>query len=58
MSCVNYVIEKNVTKHKLRQTGLEELTPKLIKELLEQRKVESQSCYAISGVDFSRNNDL
>ena len=51
MSCVNYVIEKNVTKHKLRQTGLEELTPK-------QRKVESQSCYAISGVDFSGNNDL
>ena len=30
-------------EHKLRQTGLEEITPKLIKDWLEQCKVVSQS---------------
>ena len=31
----------NVTEHKLRQTRLEQATPKLIKDWLEQRKVVS-----------------
>ena len=51
-------IYDNVTEHKLRQTGLEEATPKLIKNWLEQRKVVSQSFYASSGTAFPGNNDL
>ena len=47
-----------VIKHKLCQTGLEEATPKLNKDWLEQHKVVSQSFYVRSGVAFSGNNDL
>ena len=47
-----------VTEHKLRQTGLEEASPKLIKDWLEQHQVVSQSFYVSSGVAFSGNNDL
>ena len=45
----------NVTEHKIAS---DEVTPKLIKDWLEQRKVVSQSFYVSSGVDFSGNNDL
>ena len=45
-------------EQKLHQTGLEEVTPKLFKDWLEQCKVVSQSFYVSSGVAFSRNNDL
>ena len=45
----------NVTEHKIVS---EEVTPKLIKDWLEQRKVVSQSFYASSGVTFSGNNYL
>ena len=47
-----------VIEHKLRQTGLEKATPKLIKDWLEQCKVVSRSFYVSSGVAFSGNNDL
>ena len=47
-----------VIKQTLRQTGLEEASPKLIKYWLEQRKVVSQSFYVSSGVALSGNNDL
>ena len=47
-----------VTEHKLRQTGLEEASPKLIKDWLEQHQVVSQSFYVSSGVAFSGNNDF
>ena len=43
----------NVTEHKIVS---EEVTPKLIKDWLEQRKVVSQSFYASSGVAFSLKN--
>ena len=45
-------------KHKLRQTGLEEAIPHLIKDWLEQRKVVSQSFYVSSGAAFSGKNDM
>ena len=45
----------NVTEHKIVS---EEVTPKLIKDWLEQRNMVSQSFYASSGVAFSGNNDL
>ena len=45
----------NVAEHKIAS---EEVTPKLIKDWLEQRKMVSQSFYASSGVAFSGNNDL
>ena len=47
-----------VIKLKLRQTGLAEASPKLIKCWLGQRKVVSQSFYVSSGVALSGNNDL
>ena len=45
----------NVTEHKIAS---DEVTPKLIKDWLEQRKVISQSIYVSSGITFSGNNDL
>ena len=45
----------NVTEHKITS---EEVTPKLIKDWLEQRKVVSQSFYVSSKVAFPGNNDL
>ena len=45
----------NVTEHKIVS---EEVTPKLIKDWLEQRKVVSQSFCVSSGITFSGNNDL
>ena len=45
----------NVTEHKIAS---EEVTRKLIKDWLEQRKVVSQSFYVSSRVAFSGNNDL
>ena len=47
-----------VIEHKWRHTGLEEATPKLIKDWLEQHKVVSPSFCVSSGVALSRNNDL
>ena len=47
-----------VIKRKLRQTGQEETTPKLIKVWLGQHKVVFQSFYVSSGVAFYGNNDL
>ena len=44
----------NVIEHKIVS---EEVTPKLIKHWLEQRKVVSQSLYVSSAVAFSGNND-
>ena len=48
-------IYDNVTEHKIVS---EEVTPKLIKDWLEQCKVVSQPFYASSRVAFSGNNDL
>ena len=45
----------NVTEPKIVS---EEVTPKLIKDWLEQRNVVSQPFYASSAVAFSGNNDL
>ena len=45
----------NLTGHK---TASEEVTPKLIKDCLEQHKVVSQSFYVSTEVAFSGNNDL
>ena len=45
----------NVTERKIAS---EEVTSKLIKDWLEQRKVVSQSFYVSSGITFSGNNDL
>ena len=48
----------NVEKRKLHQTGLEEVTLKLIKDWLEQCKEVFQSFCVTSGVAFSGNNDF
>ena len=45
----------NVTERKI---ALEEVTSKLIKDWLEQRKVVSQSFYVSSGITFSGNDNL
>ena len=45
----------NVTEHKIAS---EEMTPKLIKDWPEQRKVVSQSFYVSSGITFSGNDNL
>ena len=47
-----------VMEHKLRQTGSEEVTQKLIKDWLEQDKMLSQSFLVSSGVAFPGNNNL
>ena len=47
-----------VTEHKLRQTGQEGATLKLIKNWLEQFKVVSQSFCVSFGIPFSGHNDL
>ena len=47
-----------VMEHKLRQTGSEEATQKLIKDWLEQDKMLSQSFLVSSGVAFPGNNNL
>ena len=48
-------VYENATEHK---TASEEVTPKLIKDWLEQCKMVFQSFYVSSGVAFSGNNDL
>ena len=48
-------IYDNVTERKIAS---EEVTSKLIKDWLEQRKVVSQSFYVSSGITFSGNNNL
>ena len=58
MGVLPYDLEQvcdNVTEHKIES---EEVTPKLIKDWLEQCKVVSQSFYVSSGITFSGNNDL
>lgn len=47
-----------VMEQKLRQTGSEEATQKLIKDWLEQDKMLSQSFLVSSGVAFPGNNNL
>ena len=51
-------VHDNVKKRKLHQTGLEEVTLKLIKDWLEQCKEVFQSFCVTSGVAFSGNNDF